>query len=250
MIKHIIFSLLISFIVLNPFNTKVLSNNIKPSDPHSHQAWTKLLQKHVTDEGHVDYRGFIKDKDQLLDYTKKLSQNPPAENWTENEKKAYLINTYNAFTVLLIVNNYPLESIKDIGGFLSGPFSKKFIKLGKETYSLNDVEKGMLLEMGDARAHFAVNCASYSCPKLENKAFIPSQLDQQLDQASRNFLRSDKNKISESSLQLSKIFKWYSSDFENYSGSVINFINNYTDKEISSDANIEHLDYNWSLNEK
>ena len=249
MIKHIIFSLLISVIVLNPFNTKVLSHNIQSSNPPSHQAWTQLLQKHVNDQGHVDYKGFLKDKDQLLAYTKKLSQNPPAENWTENEKKAYLINTYNAFTVLLIVNNYPLESIKDIGGFLSSPFGKKFIKLGNETYSLNDVEKGMLLKMGDARAHFAVNCASYSCPKLENEAFIPAQLDQQLDQASRNFLQSDKNKIAENSLRLSKIFKWYSSDFEDYSGSVINFIKNYTDKEISSNVSVGYLDYDWSLNE-
>ena len=249
MIKHIVSSLLISVIVLNPLNEKVLSHNSRSSNPPSHQAWTQLLQKHVNDQGHVDYKGFIKDKDQLVAYTDQLSQNPPAENWTENEKKAYLINTYNAFTVLLIVNNYPVESIKDIGGLLSSPFGKKFIKLGNDTYSLNDVEKGMLLKMGDARAHFAVNCASFSCPKLENEAFVPAQLDQQLDQASRHFLQSDKNKISENSLQLSKIFKWYSSDFEEYSGSVINFINNYTDKEIASDPTIDYLDYDWSLNE-
>ena len=250
MTKHIILSFLISVIVLNPFNTKALSSDTSTSNPPSHQDWTSLLQKYVTDQGHVNYKGFVKDKDKLLAYTKKLSQNPPAENWTKNEKKAYLINTYNAFTVLLIVNNYPLESIRDIGGFLSSPFGKKFIKLGNETYSLNDVEKGMLLEMGDARVHFAVVCASYSCPKLENKAFIASGLDQQLDQASRNFLQSDKNKISENSIQLSKIFKWYSSDFENYSGSVVNFINNYINNTISSDTDIDYLDYNWNLNEK
>ena len=250
MIKHIILSLLISVIVLNPFNTKALNNDTSSSNPPSHQAWTNLLQKHVNEQGDANYKGFLKDKDQLLAYTEKLAQNPPAENWTKNEKKAYLINTYNAFTVLLIVNNYPLESIKDIGGFLSSPFGKKFIKLGNETYSLNDVEKGMLLKMGDARIHFAINCASYSCPKLENKAFTASGLNQRLDQASCNFLLSDKNNISVNSLQLSKIFKWYSSDFDDYSGSVINFVNAYTDKTISSDISIDYLDYNWSLNEK
>jgi len=250
MIKHITLSLLLSLITLNPFNTKKLNIDDQQSKPPSHQKWTKLLQKHVSDHGLVDYKGFKKDKDQLLAYTRQLSQNPPAKNWSENEKKAYLINTYNAFTVLLIVNNYPLKSIKDIGGLLSSPFGKKFIKLGNETYSLNDVEKGMLLEMGDARAHFAVNCASFSCPKLENKAFTATGLDQQLNKASRNFLQSDKNKITENSLQLSKIFKWYSSDFEDYSGSVINFINDYTNHDISTDADIDYLDYDWSLNEK
>jgi len=250
MIKHILLSFLISILLLNPFNEKVLANNVQPSEPPSHQIWTELLQEHVTEDGMVDYKGFRDDKDKLLSYTKRLSDHPPADNWTENEKKAYLINTYNAFTVLLIVDNYPLESIKDIGGFLSSPFSKKFIKIGKDTYSLNDVEKGMLLKMGDARVHFAVNCASFSCPKLENEAFIPSRLDQQLNKATKVFLRSDKNQVSEDELRLSKIFKWYASDFKEHSGSVINFINEHIDKNIPPDMDTDHLDYDWSLNEK
>ena len=90
----------------------------------------------------------------------------------------------------------------------------------------------------------------FSCPKLENEAFIPSRLDQQLNKATKEFLRSDKNQISEDELRLSKIFKWYSSDFEEHSGSVIDFINQYIDKDIPPDTDMDHLDYDWSLNEK
>lgn len=250
MIKHILIAGLISIILLNPFNTKEIETYDLQSDAPSHKQWTKLLQKHVTDKGLVDYKGFKDDKEQLLSYTDHLSKHPPANNWSENEKKAYLINTYNAFTVLLIVDNYPVESIKDIGGFLGSPFSKKFIRLGADTYSLNDVEKGMLLKMRDARAHFAINCASYSCPKLYNKAFVASKLEQQLDEATHDFLQSDKNKINSNKLQLSKIFKWYASDFDDYSGSVTRFIDQYTNISISTNADIDYLDYNWNLNEQ
>ncbi|MBQ0739982.1 DUF547 domain-containing protein, partial [Aquimarina celericrescens] len=126
--------------------------------------WNLLLQNHVGQNGKVDYKAFKKNESKLDSYLKLLGNNPPQDSWSKNEKKAYLINAYNAFTVKLIVENYPTESIRDIGGFFSNPFSTEFAKIGDKEYSLDDIEKGMLLKMGDPRVHFAVNCASGSCP--------------------------------------------------------------------------------------
>lgn len=216
-----------------------------------HQLWNKLLTNHVSISGEVDYQDFMKNQEKLEEYLTSLSKNPHQKEWSEAEKKAYLINVYNAFTVQLIVENYPLESIKDIGGIWSSPFKKKFIKLGNETYSLDEVEKEMLLKMGDARVHFAVNCASYSCPKLHHQAFTASNIEEKLEELTSAFINDTKfNSIRKDQAELSKIFKWYSSDFEDDAGSLIEFINKYAKEKMNSNTKISYKDYNWSLNEK
>ena len=215
-----------------------------------YKNWNALLQTHVTNDGLVDYQGFVNDKTKLLKLTNILSENTPNSSWTENQKKAYLINAYNAFTIQLILENYPVESIRNIGGALSNVFKKDFIKFNGDMISLDDIEKGMLLPIGDARVHFAVNCASFSCPKLLNKAYEPEILDQQLEESARYFVNSDLNSISKGQAQLSKIFKWYKSDFENENESLIDFINKYSEVKLLSDADIDYLDYNWNLNAK
>jgi len=108
----------------------------------------------------------------------------------------------------------------------------------------------MLLKMEEPRVHFAVNCASESCPKLNNSAFEAKNLDRQLNEATKAFINSKENEISMDKLKLSKIFKWYASDFEATAGSVIQFINPYTDKQISTDADVSYKDYSWKLNGK
>lgn len=217
---------------------------------HKHSEWNTLLQSHVDLDGNVNYKGFKKNETQLDTYLELLNLNPPQESWSKNEKKAYLINAYNAFTVKLIVENYPLESIKDIGGFFNNPFTTEFAKIGDKEYSLDDIEKEMLLKMGDPRLHFAVNCASESCPKLLNEAYVASKLDKQLDASASYFINSEENKLSKTKVELSKIFKWYASDFEKNGQSVIDFINQYSKEKISENASISYLPYSWKLNEK
>jgi len=107
----------------------------------------------------------------------------------------------------------------------------------------------MLLKMGDPRVHFAVNCASESCPKLLNEAYVASKLDKQLDASTKTFVNSDKNKLSKTKIELSKIFKWYASDFESEYGTVIRFINMYANETINEEAYIDYLSYSWELNE-
>lgn len=215
-----------------------------------HAAFTKILKENVFETGFVDYQQLKKDEQKLDNYLDVLADNTPKSNWTRNEKMAYLINTYNAYTLKLILDNYPVESIKDIGGLFSSAFTTDFIPFDGERISLDDVEKGMLLKMNEPRVHFAINCASESCPKLQNKAFEANNLDKQLHKATKEFVLSNENEIAENQLQLSKIFKWYKSDFENAAGGLIEFINLYTSVHISDNASISFKDYSWKLNGK
>jgi len=228
--------LLMSFVVSNNFRTPDYSN------------WDTLLKKHVSADGIVDYKGFYSDKEKLTAFTDYLAENTPKFSWSENEKKAYLINAYNANTVRLIIEHYPVNSIKDIGGALSNVFNKKFIRFASEMVSLDDIEKNMLLQMGDARVHFAINCASISCPKLANFAFKAEMLNQQLDKVSKAFINSSNVEVIDGKVHLSKIFKWYENDFIEAAGSVINFINRYAETKIDSNAKLNYVDYSWALN--
>lgn len=211
-----------------------------------HQTWDQLLQKYVNDAGEVDYQAFKNDP--ALDrYVTLISRATPEKDWSKSEKMAYWINAYNAFTMKLIIDHLPLKSIMDI----DDAWNKPFIRIEKQAYTLNQIEHEILREKYfDARIHFGVNCASFSCPKLNNRAFTADKLDEQLDQMTRSFLmNADKNKIESNKLVLSQLFDWYEEDFEK-AGGLINFINSYTETEINKNANISFMEYNWSLNAK
>jgi hypothetical protein len=211
-----------------------------------HSAWEKLLKKYVAENGDVNYKGFKKNVEQLNNYVDYLATKIPSENWSKPEKLAYFINVYNANTIKLIIDNYPIKSIKDI----KNPWSKKRIKIGNEDFSLEDIEHQILREMDEPRNHFAINCASTSCPKLLNSAYTSENVEQLLDKATNSFIENPKkNIISEHQLQLSKIFKWYKSDFTT-NGNLIDYINQYSKVKIHRDATITYLEYDWNLNEQ
>lgn len=209
-----------------------------------HTLWQYLLERHVDSSGFVDYRGFLGDKEILKGYLKVLQSHQPEGTWPKNERLAYYINLYNARTVMLILDNYPTESIKKI----NRPWDQKLIPLHGEMISLGDLEHQILRKMGEPRIHFAINCASASCPKLSNKAYLADDLDVQLDLATKDFIHSDRNRIGKERLQLSKIFKWYDKDFTD--GDVRAYLSNYTPVPISRKVDIEYLPYDWSLNGK
>ncbi|NCT17116.1 MAG: DUF547 domain-containing protein [Flavobacteriaceae bacterium CG_4_8_14_3_um_filter_34_10] len=228
-------------------NGKLTSTTVNSSVNLNHDAWTVLLKKYVDNQGNVDYKGFKKDHVKLTEYLNYLSKNKPTTNWSVQELLAYYINVYNAFTVALIVENYPVSSIKDI----RGPWKKKFIPIGDETLSLGDVEHKILRKMKEPRIHFAINCASHSCPKLLNEAYEASKIDQQLDVAAKKFINSSENKLSEKQLYLSKIFDWFGKDFiSDATPTIASFINAYTKIPIQANAKVSYFDYDWSLNEK
>ena len=220
----------------------------------SHQQWDKLLKKHVDAKGMVNYKGFKQDKSELGAYLKLLSENPPQKNWSKEDQMAYWINAYNAFTVDLILQKYPVKSIKDIAGSIykvNTPWDIKFINIGGKKYDLNNIEHGILRKnYNDPRIHFALVCASISCPRLPNDAYTGAQLNAQLEDAGRDFLGDrSKNRISADRADLSKYFSWYKGDFTK-GGSLADFINKYSQTKINSSTKIGSIEYNWSLNEQ
>jgi len=212
-----------------------------------HSQWDVLLKKYVNNKGLVNYIGFKKDQAALQSYLQMLSLQQPNDKWSAQELLAYYINLYNAHTVNLIVENYPVKSIKDI----NGAWIRAIVPIGKNELSLASIENGVLRKMNEPRIHFAINCASISCPNLLNEAFTAAKINEQLDKASRNFITSDKNSISANRPQLSSIFDWYKKDYKvNGKSNVIAFINQYSSTKISAAAVIEYKEYNWNLNEQ
>jgi hypothetical protein len=228
--------------------------NLSAAFDHSHSAFTTVLKKHVSGES-VDYAGLKKSPDQLGAYINSLASVSESEfkGWNEDQEKAFLINLYNAATLKLIVDHYPLKSIKDIGS----PWGKKVVKLFGSERSLDYVEHDLLRKnYNDPRIHFGVNCASIGCPALRAEAFQATKLDAQLDEQARKFLGdSSKNRLDKKQgvLYLSSIFDWFKGDFVKKSGSVEKFVAPYFNdadaKAIrSSTFRIKYTDYDWNLN--
>lgn len=246
-------NLLLLFITLTMISCKV-SKYKGDASPVNHSIWDSLLMDHVADDGLVDYQGFINDSSRLNEYLNVLSNHHPNDKyWTDDEQLAYWINAYNAFTVRLIIRNYPVKSIKDIKqgiSFVNSVWDIKFIHIETRNYSLNNIEHGIIRKQFDEpRIHCAVNCASISCPKLQRRAYTAKKLDDQLTHAVKDFLADpSKNEISADHIKVSPIFKWYSGDFTE-NGSLIDFLNQYSPVTINSDATIDYQDYNWNLND-
>ncbi len=210
-----------------------------------HSAWDDLLKKHVDDEGNVNYKGFKKDVQSLQEYLDFLADNSPSKNWEKNETLAYYINLYNAATVKLIVDHYPIVSIKDI----PNRWKRDWIKVGNKLTSLNDIEHKVLRKMDEPRIHFAINCASYSCPKLLNSAFTAPSMERLLSKSAVDFINDpQRNRFQKGQAELSRIFKWFKGDFTK-GKTLLEYINTYLNNPVAKDADIDYLEYDWSLNE-
>ncbi|MGY8909948.1 MAG: DUF547 domain-containing protein, partial [Flavobacteriales bacterium] len=210
-----------------------------------------LLQKHVTEDGIVDYKSFKTDEPKLDTYLSYLTKTTPANSWSENKQKAFWINAYNAYTIKLILENYPLKSIMDIKQDGKTAWKISFAKVGGKTYTLDHIEHEILRKnLFDPRIHVGVNCASGSCPKLGNEAFTEENVHANLEELMKEFINdSSRNKITNNKVQISSIFDWFKEDFTK-NGSVIDYLNKYSNTEISSNAKISYLKYDWSLNNK
>jgi len=244
------------------------------ADGVEHAIWDDLLSKHVRviDGGkrtQVDYSGFKTDRNRLGSYLEMLSniEHDSFQQWPSADKLAFLINTYNAWTVELILTAYPdLESIKELGGFFQSPWEKAFIPLFNKKVTLDHIEHDLIRgsqKFNEPRIHFAVNCASIGCPALRNEAYTAESLDRQLEQQTSLFL-SDKsrNYLDGSTLYVSPIFKWYRKDFKTgwrSANSLREFLALYADSLGLNEQQttllktgkieIRFLDYDWSLND-
>lgn len=209
--------------------------------------WDNILTNIVRD-GLVDYSRAKQSKpfeafiSQLQDFDAATLSSP-------NARKAHLINMYNAFTVDLVAEHYPVESIKDIGGWFSSPWSIEVTEIGGEDATLDDIEHEMLRKMGDPRIHYAINCASISCPNLRTEAFRANRIDQQLNEQRLEFISSDKGlQFDGQSLEVSKIFRWFDEDWGGASG-VLKMLQAQHPKGAEFRSIDAYLHYDWSLNE-
>lgn len=218
----------------------------------NHSVWNDLLNEHVSEEGWVSYRGFLQDSTKLNSYLSEVSENPPGKDWSKDEKLAYWINAYNAFTVKLIVDHYPTESIKDIKSgipFINSVWDIQFFEIGGREMDLNHIEHSILRkEFDEPRIHFAIVCASKSCPKLLNEAFTAERLEQQLQQQAVDFINDPtKNRITKNEIEISQIFNWFKGDFTKEM-KLQAFIDKYSQIKVIDNAKISFMDYNWRLN--
>jgi len=213
--------------------------------------YNDLLQKHVTKDGIVDYKSFKADEAKLDTYISYLEKTTPASSWSENKQKAFWINAYNAYTIKLILENYPLKSIMDIKQEGKTAWKISFANVGGKTYTLDHIEHEILRKnLFDPRIHVGVNCASVSCPKLGNVAFTEENVHANLEELMKEFINdSSRNKITNNKVQISSIFDWFKEDFTK-NGSVIDYLNKYSNTEINPNAKISYLKYDWSLNNK
>jgi len=213
----------------------------------------------------VDYPALKGQRPALDAYLSQLSAVSQTEfaGWSRDQRLAFLINAYNAFTVQLILDHYPLASIKDIGGLFSSPWKRRFIGLLGQTLSLDDLEHGLIRERGvydEPRIHFVVNCASIGCPALRPQALVAEQLEEQLEDSLRRFLSDrQRNRFDGPANRLlaSKIFDWYSEDFIRQAGSVEDYLaerarwlsdSTAEQQRIRRGTRLGYLDYDWSLN--
>lgn len=239
----------------------VIAKDVSAQD---HQLFTDILQKYVVN-GLVDYKN-LKNDNRLDKYLLQLSNTDP-DKLNGDEKLAFWINAYNAFTLQIVTENYPIESITDLntGGkiiaYLLGDtvWDKEFITINNKKYSLNDIEHKILRKMDEPRIHFSIVCASISCPELLNEAFESNTLETQLELQTRKFL-NDKSRndfdLKNRQAYISEIFNWFDDDFGDSDENVLMFISKYVPENTSQDIksnvtewNISYNDYNWNLNE-
>jgi hypothetical protein len=226
-----------------------------PALAFDHGQWDALLKKNVVvlEGGKASqFRYAEVDRKALQSYLANLSkvQEKEFKAWPREEQMAFLINAYNAFTVEKILTRYPdIRSIWDFGKIFANPFKDEFFTLLGRRMSLDGIEHGMLRKnYREPRVHYAVNCASVSCPMLREEAYVAARLDRQLEEQAVRFLSDrSRNRFREGRLQVSKIFDWFKEDFEPRQAYFARYAKalGYPGGEVP----ITFLDYDWSLND-
>jgi len=212
---------------------------------HSYSLYDAYVKQYsCTDGFRYKKAGDDERRSQIASQFEAVSQKE-FKSFSDDQKLAFLINAYNFYTIELILEKYPVESIKDT--YLR-PWDRRFVELLGKKRSLNYIEHTMIRENFDEpRIHFAVNCASVGCPPLRDGAFKPDSLGTQLQQMTESFLTdTTRNKITAEKAEISKIFQWYGQDFKNHGG-----VDGYIARTLSlpGKPDISYLEYDWSLND-
>jgi hypothetical protein len=236
--------------------------SVTAPETFDHGAFTALLQEVVDERGYVDYAALAADPASLGAYLRRLAATDPS-NLSDDDRLAFWLNVYNAYTLKLIADNYPVGSIRDVVGgafipLVNTPFKVEFVTVGGEVMTLDDVEHGTIREEFDEpRIHFALVCAARSCPPLRAEAYVGDRLDAQLDEQARRFLHNPaKNRVpaGEDTIELSKIFSWFKGDFGGTDAALQAFLAAYFDGDVRDELArgayvVDFLRYDWALND-
>ncbi len=229
-----------------------------PTQGHASQNYDKflslydqLLTNHTaqTTDGNIDYIGVNYERwgqDTNHKKARKLLEQETPETYEGDTKKAFWINAYNFLTINLIIREKEQNSIKNLGSFFTSVWKKHQWKIGGKNYTLHEIEHDILRPMGDARIHFAINCASISCPDLRTESYRSAALNNQLNEQVKTAISNTGKGISikNDTIYISNIFGWFDEDFKN--GNIKSWLNDYI--PLPQNATIRYLDYNWSLN--
>ena len=241
---------IVSWQVSNESNKRVID----------HQLWGELLSEYLSENQssgarEFDYAGVSDtDKIKLTNYLTYLQAIDP-RNYNRQEQIAYWANLYNALTIDLILKHYPLDSIKDIGDGITGPWNMSLIKVANTSLTLNQIEHGILRGIfKDKRIHYVINCASIGCPDLPAIPLTGKNIEQQLESGAFRFINQDKGmRFNENKLILSNIYNWFSVDFGENELELLRHLSQYaTPKKQEKLRNFKgdiDFDYNWKLNQ-
>ncbi|USD62230.1 DUF547 domain-containing protein [Vibrio sp. SCSIO 43140] len=220
----------------------------------SHQAWQSFLDRYLVTEGENTLVRYVRvspnDKQALKTYISDLARIDPRQ-LNRAEQYAYWVNLYNAITVDLILDEYPVKSITKLGGLFSfGPWGDEVITITGQALTLNDIEHRILRPIwNDSRTHYAVNCASLGCPNLQTQAFTANNTEALLESAANAFVNSSKGaSISGNTITLSSIYEWFEADFVQ-DGGALKHMAKYRPDLANFDGKIKY-DYDWDLNKK
>ncbi|MDB4385296.1 DUF547 domain-containing protein [Opitutaceae bacterium] len=252
--------------VAGAFLLLALAGYVK-GDGADHELFSVVLHDAVAD-GLVDYEA-LRDESRLDQYLDQLDQTDPTQYATEVERLALWINAYNAYTLKLVADDYPIKSIHDLGtggriiGWLlnRSPWDIRFARVGGKEYTLNEIEHEILrVRFDEPRIHFAIVCAAVSCPPLRSEAYFPERLEVQLNEQAKSFLndsRSNRFDRTEKDAELSPIFSWFKKDFGGSDESILRFIVPFLDEKTATtirrdgfEWDVSSTHYDWSLNDQ
>ena len=228
-----------------------------------HDVWSNFLKAHVEEASggvnRIDYARVPKTaRDALASYLRRMEEIPISE-YSRDEQLAYWVNLYNALTISVVLEHYPVASIRDInlskGLFSKGPWNKKLLTVEGREISLNDIEHRILRPIWkDPRIHYAVNCASIGCPNLLQQSFTANNVHELLEKGAHDYVNHPRGASVESDrLRVSSIYVWFESDFGGNSSGVISHLKQYADESLASALEqinkISDNEYDWALND-
>lgn len=241
------------------------ANDASATHSIDHSEWTQFLEKYVRTDEHdlnrVDYAGITEgDRALLEDYISKLAATVVSD-LNRTEQFAYWVNLYNAATVKVVADHYPVASILDIsispGLFSRGPWGKKFIEVEGESLSLDDIEHRILRPIWrDPRIHYAVNCASVGCPNLQKTAYTAENSERLLTLGATEYINSNRGAeiVGSRGFKVSSIYHWYKADFGGSDEGVIEHMKQYAEPKLlaalKGTTRISDHYYDWALNDQ